>query len=189
MMVAKLNLDPRGVFMFPHGDARTLIRRGFIRLGKEWREKYGINLRWSFRSGGVPVYSGVVKINGQHYRASANRSRIMFHSGWVPEQNRYSDTFWAKDPRAFEDQAGMILWHEWGHTRGLRFPPPDSAHSKTRADLMHPWVGRDLVETRAHFVRMFGFILKKAEAELETVEAEFAKPQEIQECRCLAVVP
>lgn len=184
-MIARFKLDPKGVFIHPHGNASELIRRGAIRLGKEWREKYGINVRWDFRHpAGIPVFSDVVMINGQHYRAAANRSRIRIHSGFNPATGKYSDTFWAKDKTAFENQIAQILWHEWCHTQGFRYPAPDTAHSNYPTDLMHSNAPRTLVDTKNHFLRFFGS-LNQRQTVPRTFEAEAVA--KITDCQCFSV--
>lgn len=170
-LVARFRLDPRGVFIHPHGDARALIRRGVAKLGNEWRQAYGLNVRWDFaHPAGVPVVSSEVIIKGQHYLGKASRTRITLHSGWVSAWGRYSERLWAKDPDSFADQVAQILWHEWGHTQGLRFPEPDRAHSNHPTDLMSSNAPRTLVDTRDHFRRLFGVIGQRA-PEAEPVPA------------------
>lgn len=185
MTVARFKLDPKGVFIHPHGDASQLIRRGVIRLGKEWREKYGLDIKWNFQHpAGVPISSGVVMIGGQHYRGKASRSKITLHSGFNPATGKYSDTFWTKDKTAFENQIAQILWHEWCHTRGFRYPAPDTAHSNYPTDLMHSNAPRTLVDTRNHFARFFGLINQRQSAPLS---AEAFEEVKIPECSCFAV--
>lgn len=157
------------VYMHPHSGIRggkpvdDLLAAGIKLHADRWRSIYGIDYQFLIsRTAGFPVLAGPVVIKGQHYRGVARSGHIMLHNAWVPAERRWSDTFWARDEKAFVDQVGIILHHECAH---YWFRYPSGSHAVDRRDLMHAWVGRELTETRAKMAAKFGTLSRtKAQA-------------------------
>lgn len=189
------------VYIHPHSGIRggkpidDLLVAGLEEHARVWRQRYGINYRYIVsKTSGIPVEAMPIIIKGQHYRGLAkNKSRIYLHNGYVPAENRWSNTMWARDEKAFIKQVGIILHHEDGHCMGLRFPSPDSAHSKKRDDLMHAWCGYQLLDTLPQFKTRFGMLKQRIQSIHleETIETAPFKNTEANCYRghCFAVTP
>ena len=179
--VVKLKI--KDVYIHPHSGRRggrpvdDLLAAGIKFHADRWRSLYGIDYKFTVsRTSGFPVVSGPVIIKGQHYRGAAKSGYIILHNAWVPDQNRWSDTFWVKDEKGFIDQVGIILHHECAHY-WFRFP--SGSHSNDRLDLMHAWVGRELTESRPKMAAKFG-ILTRTKSQEALAEKRMKKDQMIQ---------
>lgn len=179
--VVKLKI--KDVYIHPHSGLRggkpvdDLIAAGVKLHADRWRSLYGIDYRFAIsRTSGFPVVSGPVIIKGQHYRGSARSGYIILHNAWVPDQNRWSDTFWVKDEKGFIDQVGIILHHECAHY-WFRFP--GGSHSNDRRDLMHAWVGRELTESRSKMASKFG-VIPRTRSQESDAEKRIKKSRAVQ---------
>lgn len=191
----------KDVYIHPHSGIRggkpvdDLLAAGIEEHAKVLRQKYGIDYRYLIsRTSGTPVESMPIILNGKHYRGLAkNKSRIYLHNAYVPAEKRWSDTFWSRDEKAFIKQVGIILHHEDGHCMGLRYPSPDSSHSKRTDDLMHAWCGYQLFDTLPQFKTRFGVLKQKIQSiylEEESLPAPFkSKEPNCYRGHCFAVSP
>lgn len=171
--VARLRIA--NVYMYPHSNGNKpvddLLAAGIKHWADVWRRDYGINYRFVVsRTSGFPITSGPVVIRGQHYRGVARSSHIMLHNAWVPEQNRWSDTFWSKDRKGFIEQVGLILHHELAHY-WFRFRT--GSHAADNRDMMHAWVGRMLTESLPQMRSKFGS-LPRTPAQMRAAEKRLA---------------
>lgn len=182
------------VYMYPHSNGNKpvddLLAEGMKLHADRWRSIYGIDYRFVIgKTSGIPVTAYPVIIKGQHYRGVAKgSSSIGLHNGYVPAENRRSNTMWSKDQKGFIDQVGIILHHEICHI--LRFRFGGSSHSSTRNDLMHPWCGRDLINTLTPMRNKFGTL--KTSLRKESMTLETAPVFESSQCyrgHCFSVTP
>lgn len=95
----------------------------------EKAHEFGIDVTFKIGGGGFLVTSGVVFVNGQHYRGMQRGTTLTFHSGWNPATRSYQ----VKPFKSVEAFARM-LWHETLHF----YFYVGNRHSSDHKCMMHP---------------------------------------------------